>query len=289
MAETPVPRNAPNVPVLMYHHVTPAGGMIAATPDVFEAQIAALAAAGYQSLTCAQFEAYLQGAPVPEKSVLITFDDGYLNNWVYAHPVLARYGMRAVIFLITGWIGDGPVRAHAGPNVTVPATPDHDECKRLIAAGRADDVMLRWSEIEAMRAAGTFEFHSHTHTHTRWDKQCAGDREAKCGHIAEELAASRATLTARLGEVSSHLCWPQGYFDADYVAAAEAAGFRHLYTTDPFGQNAPGTDPQHIYRFAVRNRAAGWLNRRIWLSRHPVIGPYFHAWKAWRKRSRNRK
>ena len=40
-------KNAPNVPVLMYHHITPAGGMIAATPQVFEAQIAALARAGY--------------------------------------------------------------------------------------------------------------------------------------------------------------------------------------------------------------------------------------------------
>ena len=47
--------NAPNVPVLMYHHVTPAGGMINAMPDVFEAQIARLARAGYQSLSADQF------------------------------------------------------------------------------------------------------------------------------------------------------------------------------------------------------------------------------------------
>ena len=107
-------RSAPNVPVLMYHHVTPAGGMIAATPDVFEDQIARLARAGYQSLSADQFAACLAGAPVPERSVLITFDDGYLNNWVHAHPVLARHGMRAVLFIITGWIGDGPVRPHAG-------------------------------------------------------------------------------------------------------------------------------------------------------------------------------
>ncbi|WP_333903560.1 polysaccharide deacetylase family protein, partial [Achromobacter insolitus] len=106
--------NAPNVPVLMYHHVTPAGGMIAATPDVFEAQISRLARAGYQSLSAGEFAAYLAGGAVPERSVLITFDDGYLNNWVHAHPVLARHGMRAVLFTITGWIGDGPVRPHAG-------------------------------------------------------------------------------------------------------------------------------------------------------------------------------
>ncbi|PTN52079.1 hypothetical protein DAI43_06145, partial [Achromobacter xylosoxidans] len=117
--------NAPNVPVLMYHHVTPAGGMIAATPDVFEAQISRLARAGYQSLSADQFAAYLAGGAAPERSVLITFDDGYLNNWVHAHPVLARHGMRAVLFTITGWIGDGPVRPHAGQGVPLPATPDH--------------------------------------------------------------------------------------------------------------------------------------------------------------------
>ncbi|MOA61340.1 hypothetical protein D3C78_1864560 [compost metagenome] len=49
--------NAPNVPVLMYHHVTPAGGMINALPDVFEAQISRLARAGYQSLSTDQFAA----------------------------------------------------------------------------------------------------------------------------------------------------------------------------------------------------------------------------------------
>ena len=142
--------------------------------------------------------------------------------------------------------------------------------------------MLRWSEIEAMRAAGTFEFHSHTHTHTRWDKECAGDVQAKRARIADELRLSREALAGRLGSVSDHLCWPQGYFDADYVAAAREAGFRHLYTTDPFGQNTPGADPEHIYRFAVRNRGGSWLNRRIWLSRDPFWGPRYHAWKAWK-------
>ncbi|AKQ56304.1 polysaccharide deacetylase family protein [Bordetella hinzii] len=281
-------KNAPNVPVLMYHHITPAGGMIAATPQVFEAQIAALARAGYQSLSAAQFAGYLAGAPVPAKSVLITFDDGYLNNWVHAHPILRRHGMRAVLFLITGLIGDGPARPCAGQDLPLPADVDHEASKRLIAEGRADEVMLRWSEVQAMIEAGTFEFHSHTHTHTRWDKVCGADVAAKRRHIAQELADSRATLIERLGGVSDHLCWPQGYFDADYVQAAREAGFRHLYTTDPLGQNRPGSDPAHIYRFAVRNRAGGWLNRRIWQSRDPLVGPLYHAWKGLKKRLRRR-
>jgi peptidoglycan/xylan/chitin deacetylase (PgdA/CDA1 family) len=279
--------NSPNVPVLMYHHVTPAGGMIATTPSVFAEQIARLAQAGYTSLTAAQFAAYLAGAKVPVKSVLITFDDGYLNNWVHAHPILQRHGMHAVLFVVTSWVGEGLVRPYAGQPGAQLACPDHVESKRLIAQGHSDLVMLRWSELQAMEKAGTFEIHSHTHTHTRWDQECAQDPQAKRMRIMQELHHSREAL-ARHGMASEHLCWPQGYFDNDYVEAARAAGFSYFYTTDAYGQNRPGGNPQHIYRFAVSNCAGSWLNRRIWLARSPLCGPSYHAWKAWKKRLRNR-
>ncbi|NYT76893.1 polysaccharide deacetylase family protein [Alcaligenaceae bacterium] len=281
--------STPAVPVLMYHHVTPEGGMIAVTPEVFDRQMARLARAGYTSLTAEQFAGYLAGEKVPEKSIVITFDDGYLNNWVYAHPVLQRHGLHAILFIVTGLIGDGDARPCAGQGATLPATPDHHACKKILAEGQADDVMLRWSEIHAMREAGTFEFHSHTHTHTRWDKECGADTDAKRRHIAQELADSRAALQRNLGEASNHLCWPQGYFDVDYVEAAREAGFRHLYTTDAFGQNLPGTSPEHIYRFAVRNLPGSWLNRRIWLTAHPQLGAGYLAWRAWKKQLRKRK
>lgn len=277
-----------NVPVLMYHHVSPVGGMIAVTPQTFEAQIAGLARAGYRSLTAAEFAAHQAGEPVPDKSVLITFDDGYLDNWVYAHPILKRHGMKAVLFVVTEWVGDGPVRNHAGQAGDLPPAPDHDECKRLIAAGDTDDVIVRWSEIRAMITAGTFEIHSHTHTHTRWDKVCGDDVDQKRRRVEVELASSKGALLRELGSVSQHLCWPQGYFDVDYVAAAHAAGFRYLYTTDSLGQNTVGADPGHIYRFAVRNLAGGWLKRKLWLTSSPWFGPKYHAWKGWKKRLRNR-
>jgi peptidoglycan/xylan/chitin deacetylase (PgdA/CDA1 family) len=278
---------AHNVPVLMYHHVTPAGGMIAATPANFESQIAWLARNGYTALTADRFVAHLAGQPAPEKSVLITFDDGYLDNWVHAHPVLQRYGMHAVLFVVTGWLGQGAVRPYAG-QAGAPAAPDHDACKAAIAGGRTDDVMARWSEIQAMQAAGTFEIHSHTHTHTRWDRECGNDAAAKRGHMDQELASSRDALISHLGAVSPHLCWPQGYFDADYLESGRTAGFRYFYTTDALGQNTAGASPEHIYRFAVRNQPAAWLARRLWLSGHPVWGPRYHAWKAWKKRLKGR-
>lgn len=262
------------VPVLMYHHVSNSPGMITITPEYFEEHVAWLAREGFTTLDGAGLASFLAGEPVPEKSVVLTFDDGYLDNWVYGHPILARYGMRAILFVVTGNVHDGAVRAHAGQRRELPATPEHRACEAAIEAGRADEVTVRWSEIEAMRKAGTFDIHSHTHTHTRWDKLCADPLE-KRQRLARDLEQSRMALRERLGGASDHLCWPQGYFDEDYLAEARSQGFRHLYTTDPVGQNKPGTNPEHIHRITAKNEPGRWLKRRLWLARHRVLGPLY--------------
>jgi peptidoglycan/xylan/chitin deacetylase (PgdA/CDA1 family) len=275
------------VPVLMYHHVSPNAGMITTSPENFKRQISGLAKAGFNSLTADQFAGFLQGEPVPEKSILLTFDDGYLDNYVYAHPVLEQYGMHALLFIITGLIGFGPPRAFQGQAVNLPFTPTHKEAKALMFSHDKDQVMLRWSEIEIMRNSGTFEFHSHTHTHERWDLLPGGD-EIKNNKMADDLAMSRLTLKRHLGDVSDHLCWPQGYFDTDYIELANKAGFKHLYTTDAYGQNKSGSHCAHIYRFAVRNRGFYWIAQRIWLAAHPFWGPLYNRWKLWKRSRRNK-
>lgn len=270
---------ADNIAVYMYHHVCEQPGSLAVTAARFESQIRGLAEKGYRALGAAEFAEFMKGKPLPRRSVLLTFDDGYLDNWVYAHPVLQRYGMKAVLFTITGLVGDGPVRPHAGQSRALPAVFSHQQAKERMQAGDNDAVMLRWSEIDEMVKAGTFEIHSHTHTHKRWDLLC-DSAEEKSARLHEDMEASRRMLTERLGGASRHLCWPQGYFDADYLRVAEAAGFDHLYTTDARGQNRPGNDTRHIYRVAVRNRPYAWLRQRTWLATHPTIGPIYNRWKA---------
>ena len=273
------------VPVLMYHHVSPAKDMITTSPENFERQIAGLAKNGYRALSTEEFAGFLAGKPVPAKSVLITFDDGYLDNWVYAHPVLKKYNMLATMFIVTGLIGDGSPRPVAGDAQALPEMISHKRGKAMIAAGNTDPVMVRWSEVHAMRQAGTFEFHSHTDTHTRWDLTCA-TREECLAKMKLELERSRERLQQQFGTVSEHFCWPQGYFATDYVELAQEAGFRYLYTTIAHGQNVSGSDPAHIYRFAVRNRGFSWLRQRIYLAAHPVIGPLYNRWKLWKRSKR---
>lgn len=271
--------SADSVAVYMYHHVNDKAGPLAVTAHHFEHQIRGLAKQGYRSLNIDEFAGFLASQTVPRKSVVLTFDDGYLDNWVYAHPVLKRYGMKAILFTVTGLIGEGAVRPHAGQGGPLPDCPPHAIAKHLMYSNNRDDVMLRWDEIYEMKKAGTFDIHSHTHTHTRWDLTCTSADE-KTQRFYDDMVASRQTLIQKMGRASQHLCWPQGYFDDDYQRVGQALGFDHFYTTDARGQNQAGNDPAHIYRVAIRNRPYAWLRQRTWLATHPTFGPLYNRWKA---------
>lgn len=262
-------KRAAALPILMYHHVSPNPGLVTVSPAAFRAHLAALAAAGWRTAGLTEVERFFRGEPLPARTCVITFDDGYLDNGVYAAPALAEFGMMAVVFAVTGWLGEGPVREGTL------ATPDHRECKRRIAAGDADSVVLRWSEATRLREAGVFEFHSHTHTHTRWDHSVS-DPAARQAALAADLASSRAALADRLGSAGRHLCWPQGYYDGQYAAVAQAEGFDYLYTTET-RLNRPGGDTGRIGRFVTKERGGAWLESRTRLYANPWLGGLYCA------------
>jgi biofilm PGA synthesis lipoprotein PgaB len=94
------------VPVVTYHDLADSGGRYSVSPEEFARQLAMLRAAGFTSITARQFESFLDGTGnLPEKPILITFDDGASSAWRVADPILARYGMNAVLFVITAQIG----------------------------------------------------------------------------------------------------------------------------------------------------------------------------------------
>lgn len=257
-------KRAGALPILMYHHVSPNPGLVTVSPAAFRSHMAALAKASWRTGGLAEVERFFRGEPLPARTCIVTFDDGYLDNLVHAAPVLAEFGQKAVIFAVTGWLGEGAVR-QGGQD-----TPDHRVCKQRIAAGDADSVVMRWSEAEATQAAGIFEFHSHTHGHTRWDKEVA-DPAARRAALAADLAQSKAALASRLGVASRHLCWPQGYYDALYMDVAGEAGFDHLYTTE-MRINRPGGNTARIGRFVTKERPGDWLEGRTKLYASPWLG-----------------
>ena len=92
------------LPIIMYHSILKDGarqGKYVVSPDVFAADLDALRRRGYETVTVTDLLAYVQdGAPLPEKPVMLTFDDGYYNNYGYAYPLLRERGMRAVVSII---------------------------------------------------------------------------------------------------------------------------------------------------------------------------------------------
>jgi len=259
------------VPVLMYHHVSPHPGLVTVSPETFEEHMVTLARKKYRALAADEFLEFLQGKrTLSGRQVLITFDDGYLDNYVYAYPILQRYGLKATIFAVTGLIGDGTARKYLGAAKVLPATPDHRACKAAVAEGRADEVMLRWSEIEAMEASGAVEIHSHTHSHVRWD-QLHTDKAQRLAAVEADLIASRTELKRRLGKDSRHLCWPWGYFEPEYQSIAARIGFAAQYATVR-GVNVAGSDPQCIPRLVMKDRPAGWLATRAAIYQSAFLG-----------------
>jgi peptidoglycan/xylan/chitin deacetylase (PgdA/CDA1 family) len=90
------------VAVLAYHHIdNEAKSDVTITSGLFEAQLRDLKDRGYHFISLEQFEAFLNGNAVPDNAILVTFDDGYESFYVYAYPILKKFGIPAVNFVIT--------------------------------------------------------------------------------------------------------------------------------------------------------------------------------------------
>ncbi|HZV82137.1 MAG TPA: polysaccharide deacetylase family protein [Geobacteraceae bacterium] len=231
------------IPVLMYHHIAPhPGDTVTVTPEVFAGQMRLLAECGYRFLSAAELVGHVSGnSPVREKSVAITFDDGWLDNYLNAYPVLELLGIKATIFVITGR-ADAASRFGCSLSVEVPV---HEVAKMHIREGHAERVVLDWETIRTMASGGLVTFHSHTVSHRR----CA---ELSSAELINELTESKRSVEQELGCSCDYLCWPYGSYSDHAVKIAREAGYRALFTiVDGFCSS--GSDPMRICRVDVRN------------------------------------
>ncbi len=257
------------IPVLMYHHVAPRpGDMVTVTPETFEGQMRHLAENGYTALSLDELLAAIRKEwTPPQRAVAITFDDGWLDNWACAFPVLVKYRVRAAVFVATGWVE----RASAdGPPPSSPEFPAHREARRMAEEGRCRSVILDWDRIAEMRASGLVDFYSHTVNHAPCDRLAPAA-------VAEELRVSKRVLEERLGSPCPYLCWPLGKFSTGAVALAREAGYRALFTTRHHVAG-PGTDPFDIPRVVVKDDVP-WFARRLKVYTSPILSRAYLAVK----------
>lgn len=238
-----------SIPVLMYHHVNTRGNFINVTPENFEAHMRYLNRHGFTALHTDEFQAILNRQKMPpKKPVIITFDDGWLDNWVFAFPALKKYGMKAVIFVITSLIPEKGRRQRADEG-KVAGLPKHKECERMIETGSASEVMVSWEEIREMTDTGLIEIQSHTHTHRRFDKLYA-DLDERREVLMKELKTSKEIIEEKLGMACDAICWPWGKYHREYVEVARSLGYRLMFTTEK-GTNTHGTEPWRIKRITI--------------------------------------
>ena len=97
--------NTFSIPVLMFHSVANHGkhrpwSFLSMPVQTFELCIKHLYLNGFKTITLNQLYEYMNGnIDLPNKSIILTFDDGFLDNWVYAYPILKKYGMKGTIFV----------------------------------------------------------------------------------------------------------------------------------------------------------------------------------------------
>ena len=92
--------------ILTYHSIDGSGSVISVTPEAFKAQMAVLADAGFRGVSLREALSYREGHNAwPERSVALTFDDGYANFYEDAAPTLAEHRFTATVFVVSGHVG----------------------------------------------------------------------------------------------------------------------------------------------------------------------------------------
>lgn len=181
------------VPVLYYHSVREsADNEVTITPEKLRTQLKYIKDQGYVTLTMSELKNYLlNNSPIPEKSIVITFDDGYMDNYYNAFPILKELNMVATIFCITSNL-DG-------------------------------SYYLSKDAITEMSDYG-IDIQSHTINHHKLDKLTYDEQFA-------ELKTSKKTLESITGKEVTSIAYPFGNFNDDTIKAVKDAGYTLGFTT----------------------------------------------------------
>ena len=232
--------NSAKVPILTYHHITDTGnGDTEISEEAFRAQMAALSEMGYTSVFFSDLESYVNyGTPLPEKPVVITFDDGYMSNYSRAFPILEEYGMKATVFVIGVSVGS----TEHYKDTEFPITPH-----------------FGWDEAREMVYSGLVEIGSHTFDMHRWAPFEAGRARENILRFPDEaeeayVAAVRADFKKSADEIEREtgkrpdtLSFPSGKYDTLAQWALTTAGVRATVSVeDGIAEIVKGL-PQSLY------------------------------------------
>jgi peptidoglycan/xylan/chitin deacetylase (PgdA/CDA1 family) len=217
-----VPERA-QVPILMYHYVSevPPGADrlrrdLTVTPQAFRAQLQYLADAGYHPITLTDLHLHLtQGYPLPDRPVVLTFDDGYRDAYEIVFPMLLDYGFPGTFFVL--------------------ATPMHQESVDYIT----------WAQAREMSDAGmAIEGHGRDHVDLRGRSN---------DFLVYQILGIQEAIHYHTGHLPRFFAYPSGRYDANTIAVLESAGYWGAVTTE-WGKEHTPDGRFEMPRLRVRNR-----------------------------------
>jgi len=194
------------VPVLMYHYIriNPVasdrlGYNLSITPADFAAQMEWIVTNGFHTIFPSELTAAItQGAPLPTKPIVLTFDDGYRDFYDQAWPVLKRFGLKSSSAVITNFADKGD---------------------------RGDVMYMNWNMIRELDQSGMVEIASHTQSHPDLTRVSVGNRWL-------ELSKSKEIIEQQLGHPCNTFVYPSGKYDGATVSDARRAGYQIAFTTN---------------------------------------------------------
>jgi peptidoglycan/xylan/chitin deacetylase (PgdA/CDA1 family) len=222
--------------VLMYHKVNDLWPNPVTVPTaVFAEQMGLLRTLGYTPVSLdAVRDHYLLGAPLPSGAVLITFDDGYLDNLENAFPILRQHGYPAVIFAPVGYLDDSRPLPHEEP------------FRKLGVFNET----LTWDRLAELEAGGV-RIESHGIGHRRL-------AELGPDQALREIAISKLRLEERLGrevEAYAYVKGSRADYRAEHASLVQQAGYKLAFTAVS-GPNGPHSDRFQLLRYNVEPYAA---------------------------------
>ena len=192
------PADSVRVPILVYHSVMPhhpgqtaEQRVLDVDDSVFVAQMRYLVDSGYHVVSLAALVDALEGRDtLPSRAVVLTFDDGWENQYAHAFPILRRFGVTATFFVFTTPIG-------------------------------TDRKVMTWEQLRELQDAG-MTIGSHTRTHPVLPDYHAA--------LHNEVAMSREDIKEHLGRAPDFFAYPFGAWDSASAAWARTAGYRAART-----------------------------------------------------------
>lgn len=277
------------------------------TPTVFESQIQYLASIA----RIIPLQEYLDHAkerkPLPQKSIVITFDDGYKDNLTTAFPILQKYDVPATFFVSTGYIGTDKIKWEDQLSCLI----RRSKVKVISLSIPSGDVSFNISsEKDKFRAINALVgILSHLNQSEReqvlnelgeqlkvkcadqagvmmtWDdvRQLADTPGFSVGshtvthqhltHISPddarwEVTNSKEHLEKEIGRPVTSFSYPKGDFNDDVIAAVQSAGYTSAGTIE-YGQNGIHSDPFRLRRVIAPNQSGMWFSTGLWLRASP--------------------